>query len=145
MLCAHSWLQQAIMARREHLIVVVDEPWRVLQHLHVARWLRASWKMSRAWRVCNIAVIHRLSDLAAAGDARSEQRELTRGLLADTETRVIYRQPEDVRDERHAQQPGHTRRLARSAARPTRPAALCTRQSTTETSAVPALLSRADA
>lgn len=99
MLCAHSWLQQAVTARPEHLIVVLDEAWRVLRHLHVARWLRASWKLSRAWGVCNIAVIHRLSDLAAAGDARSEQRELARGLLADTETRVIYRQPEDVRDE----------------------------------------------
>lgn len=102
MLCAHSWLQQAIATRREQLIVVIDEAWRVLRHLHIARWLRASWKLSRAWGVCNIAVIHRLSDLAAAGNAGSEQRELARGLLADTETRVIYRQPEDVRDETHS-------------------------------------------
>lgn len=47
MLCAHSWLQQAITARREHLIVVLDEAWRVLRHLHVARWLRASWTLTR--------------------------------------------------------------------------------------------------
>jgi hypothetical protein len=58
----------------------------------VARWLQASWKLSRAWGVANIAVLHRLSDLTAAGAAGSEQVGLAEGLLSDSETRVIYAQ-----------------------------------------------------
>jgi hypothetical protein len=97
MACAHSWLTQAVAARPDdHLMVVLDEAWRVLRHVHIARWLRASWKLSRAWGVANIAVIHRLSDLAAAGPAGSEQHQLALGLLADSQTRVIYAQPPDV-------------------------------------------------
>jgi hypothetical protein len=40
-------------------------------------------------------VTHRLSDLTAAGDAGSEQVQLARGLLADSETRVIHSWPRD--------------------------------------------------
>jgi hypothetical protein len=39
-----------------------------------------------------IAVVHRLSDLEAAGGRDSEQVRLARGLLADSETKVIFRQ-----------------------------------------------------
>ena len=42
--------------------------------------------------VANIAVLHRLSDLSAAGSAGSEQVGLAEGLLSDSETRVIYAQ-----------------------------------------------------
>jgi hypothetical protein len=59
----------------------------------VARWLQSSWKLSRAWGVSNIAVLHRLSDLTSAGALGSEQVGLAPGLLADSETRVIYSQP----------------------------------------------------
>jgi hypothetical protein len=100
MLCAHTWLTQTVAACGDnHLLVVLDEAWRVLRHVHIARWLRASWKLSRAWGVANIAVIHRLSDLAAAGPVGSEQHQLAQGLLADSQTRVIYAQPADVVDD----------------------------------------------
>jgi hypothetical protein len=47
--------------------------------------------------VQNVAVVHRLSDLTAAGEENSEQVALARGLLSDSETRVIYYQaPGDV-------------------------------------------------
>jgi hypothetical protein len=72
--------------------VVLDEAWVVLRHLAIARWLRESWKLARQYGVQNIAVMHRLSDLTAAGDAGSEQVQLAKGLLEDSETRVIYRQ-----------------------------------------------------
>jgi hypothetical protein len=72
---------------------VVDEAWAILQNLGVARWLQSSWKLSRAWGVSNVAVLHRVSDLAAAGAAGSEQVGLAQGLLADSETRVVYGQP----------------------------------------------------
>lgn len=73
--------------------VVVDEAWAILSNLAVARWLQSSWKLSRSLGVANIAVVHRLSDLCAAGAAGSEQVSLATGLLADSETRVVYAQP----------------------------------------------------
>ena len=39
-------------------------------------------------------VMHRLSDLLAAGNAGSEQVALAKGLLSDTETRIVYAQPD---------------------------------------------------
>ncbi len=75
------------------VMVVVDEAWAILANLGVARWLQSSWKLSRAWGVSNIAVLHRLSDLTSAGALGSEQVGLAQGLLADSETRVIYSQP----------------------------------------------------
>ncbi len=41
----------------------------------------------------NVLVMHRLSDLGAAGSAGSHQVRLAEGLMADTETRVVYGQP----------------------------------------------------
>lgn len=93
MLCATAWLQSALSTgTEERTIVVVDEAWAVLRQLEIARWLQASWKLSRQYGVSNVAVVHRLSDLQAAGAAGSEQVALARGLLADSETRVIYSQ-----------------------------------------------------
>jgi hypothetical protein len=58
----------------------------------VARWLQSSWKLSRALGVANMAVLHRLSDLRSVGSDGSEQVTLAQGLLADSETRVVYAQ-----------------------------------------------------
>jgi len=98
MACAAAWLHRALRrpdpVRR---ILVVDEAWAILRHLGVARWLASSWKLARAHGVQCIAVLHRLSDLTAAGDAGSEQVQLARGLLSDSETRVIHSmRPEEV-------------------------------------------------
>lgn len=99
MACATAWLQ-ATLARRARdrtddgqVLVVVDEAWAVLASLAVARWLQASWKLSRAYGVANVAVLHRVSDLHAVGAEGSEQVGLARGLLSDSETRVVYAQP----------------------------------------------------
>jgi hypothetical protein len=93
MACAAAWLQNAVRARhRNRIIVVVDEAWAILSNLGVARWLQTSWKMSRALGVSNIAVLHRLSDLRSVGAEGSEQVNLAEGLLADSETRVVYAQ-----------------------------------------------------
>ncbi|HEX6674860.1 MAG TPA: ATP-binding protein [Actinomycetes bacterium] len=93
MACTAAWLQGS-WARDDgiHRIVVLDEAWVVLRHLAIARWLRESWKLARQYGVQNVAVMHRLSDLTAAGEAGSEQVQLAKGLLEDSETRVIYRQ-----------------------------------------------------
>lgn len=102
MACAAAWLQSAVEARhRNRILLVVDEAWAILGNLGVARWLQSSWKLSRAMGVANIAVLHRLSDLASVGAAGSEQVGLAEGLLADSETRVVY-----------AQSPGEVARTA---------------------------------
>ncbi len=93
MACATAWLQGALRAHHRHqVVVVVDEAWAILSNLGVARWLQASWKLSRAYGVANMAVLHRLSDLRAVGASDSEQVGLAEGLLADSETRVVYAQ-----------------------------------------------------
>jgi hypothetical protein len=95
MACATAWIQAAVMRPGAGTrYVVLDEAWRLLGHLGTARWLRASLKLARQYGVANVLVMHRLSDLLAAGAAGSEQVALASGLLADTETRVIYAQSE---------------------------------------------------
>jgi type IV secretory pathway VirB4 component len=98
MACATAWLQ-AHLARTTasgegitQTIVVIDEAWALLSNLGVARWLQSSWKLSRSFGVSNVAVLHRVSDLHSVGASDSEQVALAQGLLADSETRVIYAQ-----------------------------------------------------
>jgi hypothetical protein len=74
-------------------MVVMDESWRMFSHLAIAAWMQQSFKLSRSSGTMNVLVMHRLSDLASAGAAGSHQVRLAEGLLADTETRVIYGQP----------------------------------------------------
>jgi type IV secretory pathway VirB4 component len=94
MTCATAWLQTALRTddgiRR---LVVVDEAWAILSNLAIARWLQAGFKLARAFGAANVAVVHRLSDLQAAGAEGSEQQRLAQGLLADSETRVVFGQP----------------------------------------------------
>ena len=71
---------------------MVDEAWAILSNLGVARWLQSSWKLSRAFGVSNVAVLHRVSDLRSVGASDSEQVALAQGLLSDSETRVVYAQ-----------------------------------------------------
>jgi hypothetical protein len=103
MACATAWLQAAL-ARTAlaggsstseapgRFFLVVDEAWAILSNLGVARWLQSSWKLSRAFGVSNVAVLHRVSDLRSVGASDSEQVALAQGLLSDSETRVVYAQ-----------------------------------------------------
>jgi hypothetical protein len=111
MTCATAWLQaglgsgsgeapgvgdrlaQCTGAGRGGVVIVVDEAWAILGNLSVARWLQSSWKLARARGASNVVVVHRLSDLETTGAVGSEQVGLARGLLADSETRVVYAQP----------------------------------------------------
>ena len=92
MVCALSWLQSALASGSAKRLVVLDEAWAVLSHLATARWLQATFKLSRAYGVANVAVVHRLSDLKAAGQDGSQEQRLAEGLLADAETRVVFGQ-----------------------------------------------------
>jgi hypothetical protein len=105
MACATAWLQSALArtaglgagasgtgAAGGRFFLVVDEAWAILSNLGVARWLQSSWKLSRAFGVSNVAVLHRVSDLRSVGASDSEQVALAQGLLSDSETRVVYAQ-----------------------------------------------------
>ncbi len=99
MTCATAWLQAQIEAetdeRSTKRIVVVDEGWRILSSLGIGEWLQQSFKLSRAVGTQNMVVLHRLSDLRAAGAEGSREHRLAEGLLADAETKVVYAQPRD--------------------------------------------------
>ena len=106
MACATAWLQAALARTAGagaaaasgsanpagQFFLVVDEAWAILSNLGVARWLQSSWKLSRAFGVSNVAVLHRVSDLRSVGASDSEQVALAQGLLSDSETRVVYAQ-----------------------------------------------------
>ena len=96
MTCASAWMEAALLdpdgGRRW---VVYDEAWRVMRHSALIRRMQSQWKLSRAYGIANLMVIHRLSDLDAVGDQRSEARALAQGLLADCSTRIVYRQESD--------------------------------------------------
>ena len=105
MTCAAAWqrAQIADLRRRAEadgdpgprIVNCLDEGWRLLGHLGSALWLQDSFKHARAYGVQNVLVLHRLSDLRAAGAADSREVRLAEGLVSDTETRVIYAQPAD--------------------------------------------------
>ncbi len=57
--------------------------------------MQAHWKLSRAFGLANLMVVHRFSDLDAVGDIGSEARGLAQGLLGDTATRILYNEPFD--------------------------------------------------
>ena len=94
MTCAAAWLQGVLATDKDRrTIFVLDEAWAILANLGIAKWLQASFKLSRARGLQNIAVMHRFSDLAATGAQGSQQERVARGLLSDTETKVVYAQP----------------------------------------------------
>lgn len=96
MTCASSWLEAALadLAGGQRW-VVYDEAWRLLRQLPLIRRMQGQWKLSRAYGIANLLVIHRLSDLDAVGGAGSEARAIAEGLLADCSTRIVYRQESD--------------------------------------------------
>jgi type IV secretory pathway VirB4 component len=105
MTCATAWLQAMIEAesdeRSAKRIVVVDEAWRILSNLGIGEWLQQSFKLSRGLGAQNVVVMHRLSDLRAAGAEGSREVRLAEGLLADAETKVVYAQSPDQLPQAH--------------------------------------------
>ena len=95
MACTSAWIEGALVTGTGQRWIVYDEAWRLLRSLPLVRRMQAQWKLSRAYGIANLLVLHRLTDLDAVGAAGSEARALAEGLLADCSTRVIYRQETD--------------------------------------------------
>jgi hypothetical protein len=94
MTCASTWMEAALAdPGGGQRLVVYDEAWRLLAQPVLLARMQAQWKLSRAWGLANLIVLHRLSDLEAVGDVGSEARGLAQGLLGDTATRILYNEP----------------------------------------------------
>ncbi|HUP68578.1 MAG TPA: DUF87 domain-containing protein [Acidimicrobiales bacterium] len=96
MVATTAWLQ-GVLARPggPRRLLVLDEAWSLLATERTARFLQASVKLARAYGVANVAVIHRLSDLRAQADDGTATAKVAAGLLADSATRVVFRQSSD--------------------------------------------------
>lgn len=96
MTCASTWMEAALAdPGGGQRLVVYDEAWRLLAQPALLARMQAQWKLSRAWGLANLMIVHRLSDLDAVGDTGSQSRGLAQGLLGDTATRILYNEPYD--------------------------------------------------
>jgi type IV secretory pathway VirB4 component len=75
--------------------LVLDEAWVLLADDAALRWLQGSWKLARSRGLSHLLVLHRWSDVGAAGGEGSAARERARGLLRECETAWLFRQPPD--------------------------------------------------
>ncbi len=73
--------------------LVLDEAWALLADPHALRWLQGFWKLARSRGISHVLVLHRWTDVGAAGDQGSAQRERAEGLLRECETSWLFRQP----------------------------------------------------
>lgn len=96
MLAATAWLQ-AMLRRPDGppRLQVLDEAWSLLASERTSRYLQSCWKLGRSYGVANIAIVHRLSDLRSQADDGTATAKVSMGLLADTQTRVLFRQSSD--------------------------------------------------
>lgn len=105
MVCATAFLDaqrassageaQARGEEPQRTIRVNDEAWRALPVAGLGEYYQAAFKLARSTGVQHWIVLHRLSDLDAAGDAGSRRQALATGLLAETGTVIVYRQHPD--------------------------------------------------
>lgn len=70
--------------------IYFEEAWEYFRYLDFARMVRKGQKLHRMVGTNYNYVMHRLSDLSAAGNDGSETVKLAQGLLADTAIRVIF-------------------------------------------------------
>jgi type IV secretory pathway VirB4 component len=91
MACVSAWLR-SVWGRGDgrRRIVVQEEAWHLLRSAAFAELQQANFKLARQYGVQNVAILHHLGDLRAAGDAGSRTAELAKNLLADAATRVLY-------------------------------------------------------
>ena len=76
-------------------VLVDDEVWATMASERAAKALQGRLKLCRLWGIWNILVTHRLSDLQAQADSGTSAAKVAQGLLADVQTRVVFRQATD--------------------------------------------------
>ncbi|MFT4082115.1 MAG: ATP-binding protein [Nocardioides sp.] len=96
MTCSSAWMEAALTdPHGGQRWVIYDEAWRLMAYPSLLRRMDAQWRLSRHYGIANCLVFHKLSDLDNVGDQGSAMRALASSLLANAETRIIYRQEPD--------------------------------------------------
>ncbi|GAB3034120.1 ATP-binding protein [Parafrigoribacterium mesophilum] len=96
MTCSSAWMESALLdPNGGQRWMIYDEAWRLMSHPALLRRMDAQWRMSRHYGIANMLIFHKLSDLDNVGDSGSAMRALASSLLANAETRIIYRQASD--------------------------------------------------
>ena len=96
MTCASAWMESALLdPAGGQRWVVYDEAWRLMSHPALLRRMDAHWRLARHYGIANMLIFHKLSDLDNVGDSGSAMRALASSLLANAETRIVYRQEAD--------------------------------------------------
>jgi len=96
MTCASAWMESALLdPHGGQRWVVYDEAWRLMSHPALLRRMDAHWRLARHYGIANMLIFHKLTDLDTVGDSGSAMRALASSLLANAETRIVYRQESD--------------------------------------------------
>ena len=96
MTCASAWMESALLdPDGGQRWVVYDEAWRLMQHPALLTRMDAHWRLARHYGIANMLIFHKLTDLDNVGDQGTAARGLASSLLANAETRVVYRQESD--------------------------------------------------
>ena len=96
MTCSSAWMEAALLdPNGGQRWCVYDEAWRLMSHPALLRRMDAHWRLARAYGIANMMIFHKITDLDNVGDQGSAMRSLANSLLANAETRIIYRQESD--------------------------------------------------
>ncbi len=96
MLAATVWLREALrnVPGRKSL-QVIDEAWAAVRF--GAAYFQSSLKLARTHGVATMLIVHKLSDLTSQVDDGKAANKIAEGLLADIQTRILFRHPPDQR------------------------------------------------
>ncbi|MCW2752175.1 MAG: ATP-binding protein [Aeromicrobium sp.] len=96
MTCSSAWMESALLdPNGGQRWVIYDEAWRLMSHPALLRRMDAQWRLARHYGIANMLIFHKLSDLDNVGDQGTAMRAIAGSLLANAETRIIYRQESD--------------------------------------------------
>lgn len=94
MLCASSWMESSLQnPDGTKRFVVYDEAWALMKSPQVLAQMNAQWRMARQWGIANFFIFHQLGDLDQL--ASEADREMAKGLMANSGTRILFRQEAD--------------------------------------------------
>lgn len=96
MTCSSAWMESALLdPSGGQRWVIYDEAWRLMAYPSLLKRMDAQWRLARFYGIANMLIFHRLGDLDNVGDQGSAMRSLASSLLANAETRIVYRQEAD--------------------------------------------------
>ncbi|WP_336629853.1 MULTISPECIES: ATP-binding protein [unclassified Microbacterium] len=96
MTCSAAWMEAALQdPSGGQRFVVYDEAWRLMSYPALLARMDAQWRLARHYGLANLLIFHKLTDLENVGDQGPRMRALASSLLANAETRIVYRQESD--------------------------------------------------